>query len=130
MEDLIMDELSDAFEACASYFGVLSEPMRLRILRSICEQEKSVSEIIEDTGATQTNISRHLNLMHRSGVLARRRDGNQIFYRVADAAMVEICRSVCRRISERMDAKAPLRRDLLQLIPVAKTKATTKRRIA
>lgn len=130
MDDRKMDELSDAFDACASYFGVLSEPMRLRILRSICEQEKSVSEIIEDTGATQTNISRHLNLMHRSGVLARRRDGNQIFYRVADVAMVEICRTVCRRISERIDAKTPLRRDLLQLLPKAKATARSKARSA
>ncbi len=125
-----MDTLNPAFDAVAAYFSVLSEPTRLRIMHAICEQEKTVSQIVEELGATQTNISRHLNLMHRSGVLARRKEGNQVHYRAADLEMVEICRSVCRRISERLDAKTPLRRDLLQLIPAAKIKATPKLRTA
>lgn len=121
-----MDQLSDAFDAVASYFSVLSEPTRLRIMHSICETEKTVSQIVEEIGATQTNVSRHLGMMHRSGVLARRKDGNQVYYRAADAAMVELCRGVCRRISERMDEKVPLRRELLRLLPQAKRKAKRK----
>jgi len=58
-----------------------------------------------------------LHIMHRSGVLARRKDGNQVYYRAADAAMVEVCRGVCKRISEQMDVRMPLRRDLLRLLP-------------
>lgn len=112
-----MDQLSDAFDAVAAYFSVLSEPMRLRIMHCICETEKTVSQIVEETGATQTNVSRHLGMMHRSGVLSRRKEGNQVYYRAADAAMVELCRGVCKRISEQMDEKIPLRRDLLRLLP-------------
>lgn len=116
------DGITDAFGIVASYFSVLSEPMRLRIMHAICEEEKTVSQIVEELGATQTNISRHLSLMHRGGVLARRKDGNQVRYRVADAAMVEICRSVCNRIAAQMDEKMPMRRELLRLIPRPKRK--------
>src|SRR3989304_10578018 len=106
-----MDTLNHAFDAVASVFSVLSEPTRLRIMHAICEQEKTVSQIVEELGATQTNISRHLNLMHRSGVLARRKQGNQVHYRAADPAMVEICRSVCNRIAAQLDDRKPPRRE-------------------
>ena len=112
-----MERLAHAFDAVAAYFGVLSEPTRLRIMHAICEEEKTVSQIVEELGATQTNISRHLNLMYRSGVLARRKEGNQVHYRAADPAMVEICRSVCNRIAAQLDEKRPLRGDLLRLLP-------------
>ena len=121
-----MDQLSDAFDAVASYFSVLSEPMRLRIMHSICEAEKTVSQIVEEIGATQTNVSRHLGMMHRSGMLARRKQGNQVYYRAADTAMVELCRGVCKRISEHMDEKIPLRRELLRLMPQPKRKPKPK----
>ena len=117
-----MDKLNHAFDLVASYFSVLSEPMRLRIMHAICEEEKTVSQIVDELGATQTNVSRHLNLMHRSGVLARRKEGNQVHYRAADAQMVEICRSVCSRIAEQLDDKKPLRGDLLRLLPRPKRK--------
>ena len=118
-----MDELDPVFDAVAAYFSVLSEPTRLRIMRSICETEKTVSQIVEEIGATQTNASRHLSLMFRAGVLARRKDGSLVYYRVADPTMVEICRTVCNRIAGSMDEKKPLRRELLRLLPVPKKRA-------
>jgi hypothetical protein len=58
--------------------------------------------------------------MYRAGVLTRRKDGNQVYYRVADTSMVEICRTVCNQIAGRMDEKKPLRRELLRLLPAPK----------
>ena len=118
-----MDELDPVFDAVASYFSVLSEPTRLRIMHSICETEKTVSQIVEDVGTTQTNASRHLSRMHRAGVLARRKEGNLVYYRVADVAMVEICRTVCNQIAGNLDEKKPLRRELLRLMPSLKKRA-------
>ena len=82
-----MDELDPVFHAVATYFGMLSEPTRVRIVHAICEEEKSVSQIVEALGASQTNVSRHLGLMNRSGMLTRRKDGNQVYYGIADPAM-------------------------------------------
>lgn len=123
-----MDEHSQAIDAVASYFGVLSEPTRIRIMHAICEEEKTVSQIVEELGASQTNVSRHLGIMHRSGVLSRRKEANQVYYRTADAAMVDLCRKVCKRISERMQEKMPLRSELLRLLPQRKGKPSLKKR--
>jgi DNA-binding transcriptional ArsR family regulator len=107
-------ELDRVFAVVARYFGVLSEPMRLKILHAICQDERSVSAIVAETGATQTNVSRHLSLMLQADVVSRRRDGNVVYYRVADPEFVEICRSVCVQIAARIDEQKPLKRDLLQ----------------
>jgi DNA-binding transcriptional ArsR family regulator len=108
------NELDRVFAVVARYFGVLSEPTRLKILHAICQEERSVSAIVDATGATQTNVSRHLGLMLNAGVVSRRRDGNAVYYRVADPEFVDICRSVCVQIAGRIDEQKPLRKDLLQ----------------
>ena len=112
-----MEELDPVFNRVAAYFRVLSEPMRLRIMHAICQEEKTVSQIVEATGATQTNVSRHLSRMFESGAFARRKDGNLVYYRVADPELVELCRSVCIRIAAEIEEQQPLRKDLLQLLP-------------
>src|SRR6478735_9993250 len=70
-----MAELDQVFSVVARYFGMLSEPTRLKILHTICQEERSVGAIVDATGATQTNVSRHLSLMAHAGVVSRRRDG-------------------------------------------------------
>ena len=57
-----MDEMNEVFESVARYFSILAEPARLRILHSICQQERSVGQIVEETGMTQTNVSRRFFL--------------------------------------------------------------------
>ena len=125
------DELDQVFDAVARYFSLLSERTRLKILHSICNAEQSVGAIVTATGATQTNVSRHLNRMHAAGALARRKDGSQVYYKVADDALVEMCRNVCVRIAAEIDLQQPLRRDLLELIPPPpRTKSRAPRRSA
>jgi DNA-binding transcriptional ArsR family regulator len=106
--------LDPVFAVVARYFGVLSEPTRLKILHAICHEERSVSAIVAATGATQTNVSRHLALMLGAGVVSRRRAGKVVFYWVADPEFVEICRTVCMQIASRMEGQKPLKQDLLQ----------------
>jgi|SRR5664279_4721855 DNA-binding transcriptional ArsR family regulator len=108
------DELDAVFAAVARHFGLLSEPTRLKILNTICRAERSVTMIVEATGATQTNVSRHLALLRAAGVVSRRRDGNTVYYCVNDPEFMDICRNVCVQIAGRIDARQPLRKDLLE----------------
>ncbi len=108
------DELDDVFAVVARYFGVLAEPTRLKILNTICREERSVSMIVAATGLTQTNVSRHLSLMRAAGVVSRRKDGISVYYCVADPEFVEVCRSVCVQIAGRIDARQPLKKGLLE----------------
>lgn len=105
-----MDDQNPVFEAVARYFSMLGEPTRLKILHSICQNEKCVSDIIAQTGATQTNVSRHLGMMYQAGMLSRRREGNQIYYGVADQMFIELCRSVCQQISARQAGLPPTKK--------------------
>ena len=106
-------ELDDVFDSVARYFALLAEPMRLRILHAICNDERSVSAIVAATGGTQTNVSRHLALMHQAGVVARRRDGSSVFYRLLDPEFAQICRTMCVHVAGRIEADEPLKQELL-----------------
>jgi DNA-binding transcriptional ArsR family regulator len=110
----VADELDEVFASVAKYFALLAEPTRLKILHAVCNDERSVSQIVEATGASQTNASRHLALMHQAGVVSRRREGSTVFYRLVDREFADICRTVCVRIAGRIEAGEPLRRELLE----------------
>jgi DNA-binding transcriptional ArsR family regulator len=107
------DELEHVFQSVARYFSVLAEPTRLKILHVICNEERSVSEIVKASGATQTNVSRHLGMMLQVGVVSRRRQGTTVFYKVIEPEFADMCRTVCVRIASRIEAGEPLRRELL-----------------
>lgn len=91
--------LTAVFEKASAYFSLLSEPSRLRIIQAICHDECSVQEVVEQTGLPQPNVSRHLALLHRSGVLSRRRAGTSVFYKVSDSTLTDLCRLVCVRMA-------------------------------
>jgi DNA-binding transcriptional ArsR family regulator len=94
--------MNEVFEAAARYFSVLGEPARLKILHAVCAEEKSVNAVIAATGMAQANASRHLGLMYQAGMLSRRREGTQVFYKVADQVFSELCRTVSVQIAARL----------------------------
>lgn len=87
-----------ALERAAELFGVLSTPVRLRIINALGQGEQNVSSLLQQIEASQPNMSRHLNVLHQAGVLARRRSGKQVFYRIADPSVVLVCNAVCLRV--------------------------------
>jgi DNA-binding transcriptional ArsR family regulator len=91
------------FEMAAELFGVLSTPIRLRILSSLCNGELSVSQLLDEVGTTQPNLSQHLSVLYQSGILAKRKEGAQVFYRVQSERAVTLCRSVCTQVAIEMD---------------------------
>jgi DNA-binding transcriptional ArsR family regulator len=82
-------------ELVARRFGVLAEPMRLRLLQALFDGEKNVTELIAATGGSQANISRHLQTLTTANVLARRKEGLQVFYRIDDPTIPKLCDLVC-----------------------------------
>ncbi len=86
------------FKMAAKLFGVLSAPTRLKIIKSVCDSEKNVSELLSEIKTTQPNMSQHLNTLYRAGILGKRRDGVQIYYRVIDSRVTALCHSVCSQV--------------------------------
>ena len=87
------------FALAAEMFRVMSAPTRLKIISHLCEGEKNVSELIALIKTTQPNISQHLNTLHQAGIVGRRREGVQIYYRIANDRIVALCRSLCGIVS-------------------------------
>lgn len=83
------------FELVAERFRVLADPLRLRILSALTEGELSVADIVRATGATQANISKHLGVLLRGGLVSRRKEGLFVFYACADRSVYQICDVVC-----------------------------------
>jgi DNA-binding transcriptional ArsR family regulator len=110
-------EVDEVLQSVAAYFGLLAEPSRLKVMHTICERERSVGEIVVETGLTQTNVSRQLRHLHVRGVVSRRKEGSQVFYRVADATLVELCRTACVRIASQIEERRPLKKALLKFMP-------------
>jgi DNA-binding transcriptional ArsR family regulator len=87
------------FELAAELFNVLSAPMRLKIIKSVCDREKNVSELLSEINTTQPNMSQHLNTLYKAGILGKRREGVQIYYRIVDRRVTDLCRSVCTQVA-------------------------------
>ena len=92
-------EIDAVFEKAAELFALLSTPIRLRIISQLCQGEKNVGQLLDHIGVAQPNMSQHLNIMYRAGVLGKRRQGAQIFYRIANESAVVVCRAVCTQVS-------------------------------
>ena len=95
----VQAEPDEVFELAAELFRVMSAPMRLKIISSLCNREKNVSELLSEIDTTQPNMSQHLNTLYQASVLGKRRDGVQIYYRIIDERVANLCRAVCTQIA-------------------------------
>ena len=86
------EELADLI---ARRFRALGDPLRVRILDLLRDQELSVTVLAEQLGAGQRNVSKHLVVLVDTGMLARRKDGTHVYYRIADEGVFALCEQVC-----------------------------------
>lgn len=107
-ENFNKENMNVLFEEVANYFSLLCEPTRLKILYSVCNGERSVGDIVEQVESTQANVSRQLSLLYRAKILARRKEGTLVFYRVDDEKTIDLCKSVCGRIAMEIGAEPML----------------------
>jgi DNA-binding transcriptional ArsR family regulator len=90
-------------ELIAERFRVLGEPMRIRLLDALREAPATVQELQEATGASQQNVSKHLGVLLRSGLVSRNKEGNFSLYAIADEAVFELCEQVCGGLRRQLD---------------------------
>ncbi len=74
----------------AKFFRGLGDPTRVRILQLLLEQERSVSELVEETGVLQGRLSSHLACLRWCGFVVARRKGRQVFYSAADSRIPDL----------------------------------------
>lgn len=92
----------EALEEVAGYFQALAEPTRLRILNILREGERNVGDLAQMCGYTAANVSRHLSLMTKNGLVTREGRGTSVYYRFADESVYALCDLVCDNIARQI----------------------------
>jgi DNA-binding transcriptional ArsR family regulator len=98
----------DLADVIARRFRVLGDPLRVRLLDLLRDDELSVSALAEQLGAGQQNVSKHLNVLADAGMLTRRKDGTHVYYRIADEGVFALCEQVCGSVQSQLAALAAL----------------------
>ena len=84
----------------ARRFALLSDPTRLRLLHTLIDQgEMSVGAVAAAAATSRFNASAHLNRLAVVGLVARRRNGSTVYYRVAGASLPRICQIMCESLN-------------------------------
>ena len=89
-------------ELVAKRFRVIGEPMRIRLLDHLRGGEATVQDLTQAVSASQQNVSKHLGVLHDAGIVARRKEGTQVYYRVVDAGVFELCETVCGSVQRQV----------------------------
>lgn len=90
-------------ELVAQRFRVLAEPMRIKLLDRLREGDATVTELQQALGASQQNVSKHLNILHNAGMVDRTKDGNHARYSIADEGVFELCEQVCGGVRRQLN---------------------------
>ena len=106
----IPDEFLDLM---AGKFRMLADPTRLAILRTLMGGERNVTQVVGETGRNQANVSKHLKMLAEAGLVARRKEGLQVFYKLDDPLVERLCRLVCETIVEEAEEEMARQKKLL-----------------
>ena len=90
----------EILDLIAERFRVLAEPARLRILNVLLDGERTVSDLVDETGLHQANVSKHLSLLRSSNFVDRRKEGLYAYYSVSDPSVGVLCEIMCGRLEE------------------------------
>jgi DNA-binding transcriptional ArsR family regulator len=94
----------DVVELIAMRFRALAEPTRIKLLDRLREGEAAVLELTELIGTSEQNISKHLGVLKRAGIVTRRKQGNFSYYSIADETVLALCEHVCGSLQEQLEA--------------------------
>jgi DNA-binding transcriptional ArsR family regulator len=94
----------DLVELIAERFRALSEPTRIKLLDHLREGEATVLELTELIGTTPQNVSKHLGVLQRAGIVARRKQGNFAYYWIIDHGVYSLCEAVCGSLKQQVES--------------------------
>ena len=102
-----------AIDLIAERFRAIGDATRIRILERLRNGEQTVAEITATLDCTQQNVSKHLGVLHRSGIVRRRKVGTSSTYEIADPIVSDLCALVCNSLRNEAG-------QLIELLEVAK----------
>lgn len=103
-----MNTTPELYRLLAERFKALAEPARLQILGALRGRELSVSELVDETGLGQANVSKHLQVLHTMGFVRRRKSGLFVHYALADRKVMQLCDLMCGRLESQLEGQQRL----------------------
>jgi DNA-binding transcriptional ArsR family regulator len=98
----------DLAELIARRFRALGDPLRVRLLDRLREGEQTVNALAEQLGAGQQNVSKHLAVLADAAMVARRKDGTHVYYRIADEGVFTLCEQICGSLESQLSTLTAL----------------------
>lgn len=93
----------EVVELIARRLRVIADPTRIKLLDRLRATEATVQELTESVGSTQQNVSKHLGVLVDAGIVARRRQGSFMHYRVIDESVYRLCEEICGSVARQLD---------------------------
>ena len=95
----------EQIDLVAERFRALAEPARLHIVVALRAGEQTVGELVEATGFATANVSRHLQVLHATGFVERRKEGLYVHYALAGDDVFKLCDLMCGRLEAETEAR-------------------------
>ena len=93
-------------EMMAGRFATLADPTRLEVIHCLMRGgEQNVTQIVEATGHTHPNVSKHLRHLRDADLVSRRKEGLQVFYKLNDPLIEKLCKLVCESLLEDFESE-------------------------
>lgn len=102
----------DAVNLVAARFRILGDAIRIGLLQALQDGERNVNALVEAVGSTQPNVSKHLRILQDAGLVARRQEGNSVYYSIADPTVFDLCDAVCASVGARLTEHASMANEL------------------
>ncbi|PKQ19110.1 MAG: transcriptional regulator [Actinobacteria bacterium HGW-Actinobacteria-8] len=84
----------------ASQFGLLADPLRLKIVEALMSEQLCTCHLVDLTGARQTTISNHLRLLREAGIVLSEAEGRYTWYRIAPGAFTAALRALSSVVAD------------------------------
>jgi ArsR family transcriptional regulator len=104
------------YQAKAEFFKTLGHPARIRVLELLAERERAVGEMLPEVGVEATNLSQHLAVLRRAGLVTFRKEGSTVFYSLTSPQVAELLAVARRILTEVLAGQVELLADL-QTVP-------------
>lgn len=96
------------YEMQAEISKTIAHPLRVAIIHYLKDGEKTVNELTQTLGASQSNISQHLAIMRQRQIVKTRKEGSTVYYRVASPKIGQACDMVREVLLEQLNQRQEL----------------------
>jgi len=93
----------EMLELVAQRFHALGDPVRLQLMNTLREGERTVNSLVETTNVSTANVSKHLQILHSAGFVTRRKEGVRVFYSLAGKDVLQLCDIMCGRVEAEVE---------------------------